>query len=110
MARDRAGAGEAIDVRALGPTLQRTPTHALYKSDRIEVVRIVLAAGKSLPRHSVAGPITVQCVEGEVDFAVPRGVVRLGPGSLICAEGGTPHALTAIADASLLLTIVLQAR
>jgi quercetin dioxygenase-like cupin family protein len=109
MALDRAAAGELIDVRALGPALVRTPTHALYKSDSIEVVRIVLPAGKTLPRHAVAGPITLQCLEGKVDFELPQGVVRLGPGSLVCVEGATPHALSAVADASLLLTIVLRA-
>jgi quercetin dioxygenase-like cupin family protein len=110
MALERASAGDVIDVHELGPGLARTPTHALYKSESIEVVRIVLPAGKTLPRHAVAGPITLQCLEGEVDFELPRGVVRLGPGSLICIEGATPHALSAITDASLLLTIVLRAR
>jgi quercetin dioxygenase-like cupin family protein len=108
MALDRAAAGDPIDVRPLGAALAATPTHALYKSDTIEVARIVLAAGKALPQHAVPGPITVQCLEGAVDFELPAGVTRLSAGELICVEGGTPHALRAVADASLLLTIVLQ--
>lgn len=110
MALDRALAGEPIDIGALGEALAMTPTYALYKSDAIEVIRLVLTAGKEFRRHAVPGAITVQGLEGEVDFETPDRVTRLRPGTLLCLEGSTPHSLRPLSDASLLLTIVLAPR
>ena len=39
---------------------------ALFKTEELEVIRLVLAAGKSLPPHKVPGEITIQCLEGRI--------------------------------------------
>jgi quercetin dioxygenase-like cupin family protein len=36
----------------------------------LEVIRLVLLAGKVFPPHAVPGEITMQCIEGEVDVTV----------------------------------------
>lgn len=100
--------GELIDVRPLGPALASARTHALFKSQDLEAIRIVLPAGHELPAHAVTGDITVQCIEGSADVSCGVGVRRLAAGQLIYVSGGDMHGLRGVQDASLLLTIALK--
>ncbi len=68
MAIPHAAPGQAIDIRPLGPALSKTVTTALIKTERLEVIRLVVSAGKKIPSHKVTGEITVQCLEGRVAF------------------------------------------
>ncbi|MDO4795417.1 MAG: hypothetical protein Q4A28_05685 [Brachymonas sp.] len=136
MALEHVQPAQAIDVRPLGSALAQTKsTAALFKSEQLEVLRIVLHKGQTLPSHQVPGEITLQCIEGVVDvqssiasadeqFAscrggcnaviwprpVPGTTTRLQAGDLMYLPGDAPHALTALEDASVLVTIVLPAR
>ncbi|MDF3835425.1 cupin domain-containing protein [Cupriavidus basilensis] len=102
--------GQVASVLPLGERLGQTPTTALFKESRLEVMRLVLSAGKHLPAHAVAGPITVQCLEGDVDIGVDGSHRLLRPGDLVYLASGAAHDVTAISDASLLVTIVLVER
>ncbi len=108
MAQPHAASGEVVSLAPYGERLLHERSHAILKSDQVELARLVLPAGKSLPRHSVAGEITVLCLEGEIDFDADGVHRMLRAGELIHLAGATPHALTAVRDASLLLTICLR--
>jgi quercetin dioxygenase-like cupin family protein len=110
MAIPHAKSGEVIDVRPLGDALKKTITHTIIKTDHLEVIRIVLPAGKNLPPHQVPGEITVQCVEGKVEFTIGQIARELTAGALIYVEGGREHSLRASEDSSLLVTILLKNR
>ena len=107
MALTHSLAGAPVACRPLGAALRATPTHALIKTGQLELMRVVLAAGRSLPPHSVAGEITVQCIEGSVWLRAEAGVHLLAPGDLVLLSGGDRHALEAVEDSSLLVTVVL---
>jgi quercetin dioxygenase-like cupin family protein len=107
MAIPHAEPGDVIDVRPLGPALISTRSHALFKSSDLEVMRIVLRAAQELPPHTVSGEITLQCLEGRVEFSCDAGLREIGAGELIHATRNELHGLRAIEDSSLLLTIVL---
>lgn len=109
MAQARAASGQVVSVAPLGLQLAGSRTTALLKAHQLEVVRLVLAAGKSLPEHAAPGEITVLCIEGAVRFGTPAGAQLMHAGDFIHLQPGVPHALTAISDASLLLTICLVA-
>jgi len=108
MAIPHAQPGDKIDLHPLGPALAGTRSHALFKSDDLELIRIVLMAGQEMPPHAVAGEITLQCIEGRIAFGCNAGVIELAAGELVHAAGGETHSLRAIEDASLLLTIALK--
>ena len=108
MAIPHAQAGDVIDVRPLGPALAGARSHALFKSNDLEVIRLVLRTGQGLPPHGVSGEITLQCLEGLIEFSCPAGLRELAAGQLIHATRNEIHGLRAIEDSSLLLTIVLQ--
>ena len=64
MALPHALPGQVIDVTSLGSRLPQARTTALFKSNDLEVMHLVLKAGKSLPPHKVPGEITIHCLEG----------------------------------------------
>ena len=107
MAISHLSSGEVASLLPLGDMLEQTPTTALFKEERLEVMRIVLPAGKGMPVHAVDGPVTVQCIEGEVDLEMNEGHQILHTGDLIYLAAGVPHALTAFQNTSILVTVVL---
>ena len=109
MAIHHAASGERIDIRPLGSALANTRTHTLYKSEQLEVFRVVLLAGKTMREHAVVGEMTVQCLEGSLEFSIGDTHEVMRPGDLKCLAGGVPHALRAIEDTSVLVTLLLPA-
>lgn len=107
MAIPHAAPGDVIDIRPLADKLAQASTHTLAKSERLEVIRLVVPAGKEIPPHKVAGPITVQCLEGRIAFAVEGREQTLAPGEMLFLAGSETHSLKGIEDSSVLVTIQL---
>jgi quercetin dioxygenase-like cupin family protein len=108
MAIPHAKSGEVIDLRPVGEAGAPAPTRTLVKTDRLEVIRLVVPADKELPRHQVAGEITVQCLEGRVTFMAGTTARELQAGQMLYLAGNEPHSLRGNEDASVLLTILLH--
>lgn len=108
MAIHHALSGELINIRPLGGAITNARTSTLYKTQHLEVFRIVLLAGKEMPEHAVVGELTVQCLEGSVEFSIgtTRDVMRAG--DLKCLAGGIRHSLRAIEDTSILVTLLIH--
>ena len=100
--------GQAVDVQPLGARLAQEKTVALFKADHLEVMRLVLLTGKSLPPHKVAGEITVQCIEGSIDVTAHGQSHVLHAGQLLYLAGGVTHGVTALQDSSALVTVALR--
>jgi quercetin dioxygenase-like cupin family protein len=79
----------------------------LVKADNLEVIRLVVSAGKEIPTHKAPGPITVQCLEGRVSFRAQGQTQELGVGQFLYLAAAEPHSLKGIEDSSLLVTIQL---
>jgi quercetin dioxygenase-like cupin family protein len=108
MAIAHAQPGQAVDVGPLGPRLPQEKSVALFKSADLEVMRLVLMAGSSLPPHSVPGEITVQCIEGRIDVTAEGRSHVLQPGQLLYLASGVTHGLSAAQDSSALVTVALR--
>jgi len=91
----------------LGTALASSRTTTLVKTDDLELIRLVLPAGKEIPMHQAPGEITVQCLEGRISFTAESKTQELMPGQLLYLRAGEPHALKAIEDSSVLVTILL---
>lgn len=108
MSTHHAASGELIDLRPLGEDLPQSASKTLVRSDHLEIFRLVMLAGKALPEHQVPSAITVQCLEGAVEIEA-HGRSRLMPaGSLLYLSGGVAHALKAVQDSSILVTMLVQ--
>lgn len=110
MALHHAAPGEIVDVRPLGSNLHQSVTSTLLKSEHLQVFRLVLPKGKEFREHKVPGEITVQCLEGIIEFTTADQKQQLHPGEMLYLNGGAPHAVSAIEDASVLVTVFLPHR
>lgn len=99
---------DVISVRPLAAQLHGVKTHSLLKTNKLQLMRLVLAAGQHVPEHQVPGEITIQCLEGEVVVNTPGLARTLMAGELMALPGNEPHAVKAVSDASLLVTILLH--
>ncbi len=106
MALRHATSGEIVGIGPLGSTIDEVPSTAIVRDDHIEVMRLVLAAGKGVPEHEIAGPMTLHCLEGAVDVIAHNETKRLRAGQLMYLSGGVAYALQAIEDTSILATMV----
>lgn len=101
---------QPVDIHPLEAGLAGAKSMALFKSAQLEIMRLVLPAGKSLPPHRVDGEITVQCLEGEVDIEAEGRHTLLRAAQMLYVQGGVSHSVAALSDSSLLLTVVLHGR
>ncbi|VTU21865.1 cupin [Variovorax sp. PBL-E5] len=108
MAIHHAVPGELIAVRPLGSGLRQETTKTLYKSERLELFRMILLAGETKPVHQVPGELTVQCIEGLIELSFAGINEAMQRGDLKCLVGGEPFALKAFEDSSLLFTLLLH--
>ena len=108
MALEHAKPGQVIALAPAGEDTTTFSSIALTKTEQIELIRLVLPAGKEMPEHHVKGDITFQCLAGDIAFITNGSPTALKAGEMLYLEGGTPHALRAVSDSVALLTIVLH--
>ena len=107
MAIPHANTGELVDVRPLGAALSSAKTTTLVKTKAFEILRLVVPAGKEIPTHAAPSEISVQCLEGRVEFTVGGKTQELSAGQLLYLSTAAPHSLKGVQDSSLLVTILL---
>lgn len=108
MAIPHAASGELISVAPLGEFVKGSVSTTLVRADHLEVFRLVLPAGKFTQEHEAAGTITIQCIEGVVELDAHGRTQTLRAGSLVYLADHQPHAVRALEDASLLITMLLH--
>ncbi|WP_317202610.1 cupin domain-containing protein [Janthinobacterium sp.] len=107
MAMPHAASGDLMQVQGGADDLSRFAAIALAKTDEMEIIRMVLPAGKTMPEHHVPGEITLLCLRGEVTLEAHGRSQSLREGQMLYLNGGQAHALRAERDSLLLLTILL---
>ncbi|AZQ68656.1 cupin [Silicimonas algicola] len=108
MALQHATPGEVVKLRPFGEKLAQAKTSAIVRTPSFEAVRLIVAAGTEIPTHQVKGRIMLQCLEGVVQLDLGDLVRELSEGDWLYLEGGEPHSIRGIEDASLLLTILFD--
>lgn len=108
MAIPHAKSSEVIDIRPFGSALVHSKTTTLVKTDALEIIRLVIPAGKEIPEHRAPGEITVQCLEGRIDFRSNDTKQELQAGQLLYLASKEPHSLHGMEDATVLVTILLK--
>ena len=88
----------------LGASVGVATSTVLLKSAGVELIRLVIPAGKEVPPHRARGEITVQCIEGRVAFEHDGHAIDLCPGDLLHLCPQEIHALKGSVDSSVLVT------
>jgi len=99
---------DVISVRPLGPDLGNAVSTSLLKTDRLQLLHLVLPARQDQPPHHVEDECTIHCLEGDVEVVMAGGNRSLGPGQLVVLPGGQQHSLSARADSAVLMTLLLR--
>lgn len=107
MSIPKAMPNEIIDLMRGLDAIAEQKTTSLFKSNQLEVIRMVLPKGKVIAEHKAPGEITVQCLAGRVAFTSDGETHELGPGQMLYLTIGQPHALEAMEHSSVLVTMVL---
>jgi quercetin dioxygenase-like cupin family protein len=109
MALQHAASGERIALHRDEQDIAHFTSVALAKTANMELIRLVLPKGRSMPSHKVDGELTLLCLEGAIAVDAHGRSTTLHPGQMLYLIGGEPHALNATEDAVALLTILLPA-
>jgi quercetin dioxygenase-like cupin family protein len=108
MALPKAKPGVVIDVRPLGARIASTKTSTLVKTDDLEVLRLVLPAGKRIETHRAPGEAILHCLEGRIELHLADGGRLMSAGDMVYLPAAEPHSVTAKADSVLLATLMLS--
>ena len=82
------------------------PRRLLAQGPGWRILLLDLRGGGEVPIHSATGPITVHCLQGQVDFAIDGEWRVLAAGDIQTVEANVPHAVRATPGAVLLVHIV----
>lgn len=89
------------------PAWQTSDRNALtlFKANGMRLVLMALHEGATLKTHTAPGIISVQVLEGTLDFRTAAQSVELRPGELLTLQAGIPHRVEALEEAVFLLTL-----
>lgn len=108
MSLPHATSGQVINIRPLSGKLRESVSIALFKASELEVMRLVLEAGKEIPEHSVPGEITILCLEGVIELRAHGQTQPLRQGEMMYLAGNQPYSIRAMEDVSVLMTVSLR--
>src|SRR5208283_4583728 len=85
----------------------RHPDHEnfLAKGDGINVALIVLKKGAKLQEHHTRAPITVQVIEGRINFIANGKTQLVTPGMLLALDRAIEHSIEALEESAMVLTV-----
>ena len=108
MALPHAQPMDIISVTPLGDALAQAVSTSLIKTERLQLLHLVLRAHQDVPDHHVDDECTVHCLEGVVEVVTPGGVRQLKPGNVLVLPGKEKHSLRARTNCALLVTLLLD--
>jgi quercetin dioxygenase-like cupin family protein len=103
----------AVDIKAEIARLKGEPAWAsgdrhgssLIKGDGINVALMMLKKGAKLQQHHTRAPITVQVIEGRINFVAKGKTQLVTAGSMVALERAIEHSVEAVEESALVLTV-----
>jgi quercetin dioxygenase-like cupin family protein len=77
----------------------------IFKSHSMRIVLIGLPNGVEMKSHKASGVISVQVIEGRVDFVTEHQTALIEKGQMIALQENITHSVLALADSFFLLTL-----
>ena len=105
---------QAFDATSAANRLRKEKTYEdhgrsvlnLFHGPSLRAMLTTIAAGRRTGERRVAGPSTVQVLEGEVSFRAGEERHVLSVGGTLILEGNVPYEAEALSDAAFLHTLV----
>jgi hypothetical protein len=76
---------DVINISPLGASLHGAVSTSLLKTERLQLLHLVLPARRDIPQHHVEDECTIHCLEGDVEIQMPcppGSHIRSAPGSI----------------------------
>ena len=107
------GGQVAVDIRAEIARLKREPAWAdndrhgssLVKGDGINVALMLLKAGAKLQEHHTRAPITLQVIDGRINFVANGKTQAVTSGMLVALDRAIEHSVEALEESAIVLTV-----
>lgn len=80
----------------------------IFKDDSMRIVLMGLHAGAELKTHTANGIISVQVLEGKINFTADQRTVSLEKGQMIALQERIPHSVLAVEESFFLLTLAMS--
>lgn len=81
---------------------------ALLKSEKMRIVLVAMPAGSEMKPHQAKGQISVQVLEGKINFLVENNSTILPKNHLLTLHEGITHSVKAIESSVFLLTMAIK--
>jgi quercetin dioxygenase-like cupin family protein len=107
-AKAQAKPGDVVDVRPLGQALASATSKMLAAADEMEIIRLIVPAGKEVAEQRAKAKMVVHCLEGRVTFTALGKTKPLMAGELFYLPRGEPYTVKGVENASLLVTALLH--
>ena len=106
MSKPLTASGEIVDVHPLHLTGETHHQLTLVDTDDVEIIQIVIPAGKSVPMHEAEGVVILHCLEGRLSVAVHDERRELRIGQLLYVDANERFSMETTEDTSVLATII----
>jgi quercetin dioxygenase-like cupin family protein len=80
----------------------------IFKSETMRIVLMGLQENAELKSHKADGVISVQTLQGKINFVTEKQSVIIGKGQIIALEENITHSVTALKESFFLLTLAMQ--
>lgn len=80
----------------------------VFKSNTSTMVLIGLHKNAELKEHTAIGNISVQVLEGEINFVAEQETLLLEKGQMVTLAANIPHSVRALEESFFLLTLVIN--
>ena len=80
----------------------------LVKEGRLRVTVVSLTAGSALESHATEGPVSIHCLSGHIRVSAAGREMDVSPAGLVALNTLVEHSVTALDDATFLLTLSLE--
>jgi quercetin dioxygenase-like cupin family protein len=99
---------DVIGARPLGAGLADAASTSLIKTERLQLLHLVLPAHRDVPEHRVDDECTLHCLEGVVEVITGTVTRQLSAGELVVLPALQRHSLRARTDCAVLATLLLH--
>jgi quercetin dioxygenase-like cupin family protein len=98
---------EFIEIIKSEPAWGKSDRNAMtiYKTNGMRIVLIALHEDAVMEKHTTNGVVSVQLLDGEINFNVNNESFLLKPGQIITLHRNVPHSVAAIKESVFLLTV-----
>lgn len=80
----------------------------IFKSDTMRLVLMGLHQGAELKTHTANGEITVQVLEGKINFSTKQQSALLEKGQMVALQANIEHSVLALTESFFLLTLAIN--